>query len=67
MKQELDKIRTLAGELFEAAQREKRRQPKEIWGEARYMKFREVPSETVAVMDAMAIQAYKSLKPENFR
>jgi hypothetical protein len=60
MKQELDEIRTLAIALFEAGESEKRKQPKHIWGETR--SFRDLPSESVAVWDAVAICAYKQLK-----
>jgi hypothetical protein len=59
MKQKLDEVRTLAVALFEAGQRAKRKQPLEIWGPSRDLKFRDMPSETVEVMDAMALEAIK--------
>lgn len=62
MKQKLDEVRTLAVALFEAGQREKRKHPPEIWGNSRNLKFRDCPSETVDVMDAMALEAIRSLR-----
>ena len=64
MKQKLDEARTLAIKLYEAAQVEKRSQPKEIWGEGRFTKWRDLPSESVAVWDAVAICAYRTLRKE---
>lgn len=63
MKQQLDELRTLARALFEAGQQEKRKQPPEVWGETRNLKFRDCPSETTAVMDAMAFEAFRRLGP----
>jgi hypothetical protein len=62
VKQKLDEVRTLAVALFESGQREKRKHPPEIWGESRNIKFQDLASETVAVMDAMAIEAYRRLR-----
>ncbi len=59
MKQKLDQVRTLAVQLFNAGQREKRKAPKEIWGANAHLKFENLPSETVAVLDAMAIEVYR--------
>lgn len=61
MKQQLDEVRTLAVKLFEAGQVEKRNQPPEIWGSDRDRKFRDLPSESVAVWDAVALAAAKEL------
>lgn len=58
MKQKLDEARTLAIKLFEAGEAEKRKQPKHIWGG-------DLPSESVAVWDAIAICAYRELKRPN--
>jgi hypothetical protein len=65
MKQKLDEARTLAIKLFQAAQAEKMRQPKEIWGDDRLRNWRDLPSESVAVWDAVAIRAYDLLKGHN--
>jgi hypothetical protein len=59
MKQKLDEVRTLAIKLYEAGQKEKRKQPKEIWGDTTW---RDLPSESVAVWDAVAICAYAELR-----
>lgn len=56
MKQKLDEVRTLAVTLYEAGQSQKRKQPPEIWGD-RDRKFQDMPSEGVAVWDAIAIAA----------
>lgn len=64
MKQKLDEVRTLAIKLFEAGQAEKRRQPKEIWG-GNIQTWRDLPKESVAVWDAIAICAYKRLRGQN--
>ena len=61
MKQELDEVRTLAVKLYEAGQKEKRKQKPEIWGSDRDRKFRDLPSESVAVWDAVALAAYDEL------
>ena len=61
-KQQLDAARTLAIQLFEAGEVEKRKQPKHIWdGQTRT--WRDLPSESVAVWDAIAIEAYRRLRP----
>ena len=65
MKQKLDEARTLAIQLHRAAEREKMRQPREIWGQTRQRHWRELPSESVAVWDAVAIRAYQLLKGHN--
>ena len=62
-KQQLDKVRTLAIKLFEAGEAEKSKQPKYIWGETR--QWRDLPSESVAVWDAVAMCAYRQLKGHN--
>lgn len=64
MKQELDEVRTLAIKLYEAGQKEKRKQAKEIWGDTDRT-WRDLPSESVAVWDAVAICAYQQLKRHN--
>lgn len=58
-KQSLDEIRTLAVKLFEAGQIEKRKHPKRIWGDDANIQFRDLPSESVDIWDAIAIEAYK--------
>ncbi len=65
MKQKLDEVRTLAIKLYEAGQEAKRKQPEEIWGSSRTLEWRDLPSETVAVWDAVAICAYDELKWQN--
>ena len=62
MKQKLDEVRTLAVKLFEAGQVQKRKQGAEIWAEAGHSKFRDLPSESIAVWDAIAITALKLLR-----
>ena len=62
MKQELDEIRTLAIKLHEAGQKEKRRQPRHIWMDSADRQWRDLPSESVAVWDAIAICAYQQLR-----
>ena len=57
-RQKLDGVRTLAIKLYEAGQEAKRKQPEEIWGNSRSLSWRDLPSETVAVWDAVAICAY---------
>jgi hypothetical protein len=59
-KQQLDEVRTLAIKLFEAGEAQKRNQPKHIWGQTRT--WEDLPSESVAVWDAVAICAYQQLK-----
>jgi len=59
MKQKTDEVRTLAIKLFKASEAEKRKQPKHIWGTPR--NWRDQPSESVAVWDAIALCAYKQL------
>lgn len=58
-KQKLDEVRTLAIKLFKASQAEKRQQPPEIWG--RVCEWVDLPSESVAVWDAIAICALKEI------
>jgi len=60
-KQQLDAARTLAIQLFEAGEAEKRKQPKHIW-DGQLRTWRDLPSESVAVWDAIAIEAYRRLK-----
>lgn len=62
MRQALDEVRTLAVKLFEAGQAEKRKQPWDVWGTARDTKFRDLPSESIAVWDAVALAAFKHFK-----
>lgn len=57
MKQELDEARTLAIKLFEAGESEKRKQPKNIWN-GQIRTWRDLPSESVAVWDAIALCAF---------
>ena len=59
MKQKLDAVRTLAIKLYEAGQNEKRRQEPEIWGTDASRKWRDLPSESVEVWDAVATAAYR--------
>jgi hypothetical protein len=61
MKQKLDELRTLAVNLFEAGQREKRAQPPSIWSNGD-LQFRDLPSESVKYWDAIAAEAYKRLR-----
>lgn len=61
MKQKPDEIRVLAVELFDAGQREKRKQSPQIWGNNRYLRFESLPCESVAVWDAIAIAAIRKL------
>jgi hypothetical protein len=62
MKQKLDALRTLAVKLYEAGQVEKRKQRPEIWGADRDRKFRDLPSESIAVWDAIALAAIRHVK-----
>ena len=62
MKQKCDELRTLAIKLFEAGQIQKRKQPEEIWGENRNLKFRDLSSESVAVWDTIALAAIKHVR-----
>jgi hypothetical protein len=64
MKQKLDEARTLAIKLFKAGESEKRKQPKHIW-DGQIRTWRDLPSESVAVWDAIAIAAYRELKRPN--
>jgi hypothetical protein len=59
VKQKLDELRTLAIRLFEASQAEKRRQPPHIWGPTANTQYRHLPSESIAVWDAVALEAYR--------
>ena len=61
----LDDARTLAIQLYEAGQKEKRRQPKGIWGYDSRRNWRDLPSESMAVWDAIAICAYQQLRRHN--
>jgi hypothetical protein len=65
MKQKLDEVRTLAIKLFEAGEREKRKHAKCIWGQSK--EWRDLPSESVAVWDAVAICAYDQLAASSRR
>ena len=67
MKQKLDEVRTLAIKLYETGQKEKRKQHIFIWGVDAYRTWRDLPSESVAVWDAIAIEAYRRLKPMRTR
>lgn len=60
-KQKLDEVRILAMTLFEAGQRVKLLQPAYIWGSNRNLKFQDLPSESVAVWDAVALSALQNL------
>lgn len=57
MKQQLDECRTLAIRLFEAGESEKRKQPKQIWG-GQTRRWSDLPTESVAVWDAIALSAF---------
>ncbi len=61
MKQKLDEARTLAIKLFEAGQEAKRKFPPEIFGDDAFRQWRDLPSESVAVWDAVAICAFRKL------
>ena len=61
MKQKLDEVRMLAIKLFEAAEAEKRKHPEYVWG-LTGRRWRDLPSESVAVWDAVAICAYKAIQ-----
>ena len=63
MKQKPDEVRTLAIKLFEAGQNEKRKQSPIIWGESRDYTWREIGNYEMEVWDAVAMAAYKLLKP----
>lgn len=63
-KQTLEDVRTLAIKLYNASRKEMLSQPKHIWGRP-LCKFRDLPSESVAVWDAVAIRAYRLLKGHN--
>lgn len=65
MNQKLDELRTLAVQLFEASQAEKRKHGPEIWGDSRNHKFRDLPPESVAVWDAVALAAIKIRKAKS--
>ena len=62
MKQQLDAVRTLAIKLYEAGQKAKREQNPEIWGCDAERKWRDMPSESVAVWDAIALAASDALR-----
>lgn len=58
MKQKLDAARTLAIQLYEAAQKEK-----ENWEQLLPTpKWRDLTKDSVAIWDAVAIEAYRRLK-----
>lgn len=61
MKQKLDEVRTLAIQLFEASQKVKRKQGAAIWGTGIASEWIHLPSESVAVWDAVAIEAYRRI------
>jgi hypothetical protein len=63
LKQQLDEVRTLAIKLFESGEAEKRKQPRFIWGNTR--NWCDLPSESVAVWDAIARCAYDQLRRHN--
>ena len=69
MKQKLDEVRTLAIKLYEAGQKEKRNQPHSsvTWGYDCQRTWRDLPSESVAVWDAIAIEALRRLKTKGGR
>lgn len=62
MRQQLDELRTLAINLFKAAEAEKLKHPKGTWGDGAPREFRDLPSESVDVWDAIAMEAYKQLR-----
>ncbi len=62
MKQNPDEIRKLAIKLFEAHQKKKRVQGRGIWGNDGNREWTDLPSESVDVWDAVAIEAYKRLR-----
>lgn len=57
--QELDEIRTLAIQLFNASRRQKKKHGPHIWQDT---EWRDLPSESVEVWDAVAKEAYKRLR-----
>lgn len=56
MKQQ-NEVRTLAVRLFEAGQREKQKQPAEIWSGDRFTRFCDLTRHEAAVWDAIAVRA----------
>jgi hypothetical protein len=65
MKQKLDLIRTLAIRLYEAGQKEKRQHHQDIFGSESSRIWRDLPSESQDVWDAVAICAYRELERKN--
>ncbi len=62
MKQKLDEVRTLAIKLYKAGQKENRKHSCQIWGFDCHREWRDLPSETVLIWDAIAIEAYRQLR-----
>ena len=60
MKQKLDKVRTLAIKLYEAAQKEAGKSP-DLWGNGR--RWRDLSQATMNLWDEVAICAYEELEP----
>jgi len=58
VKQKLDAVRTLAIQLYKAGQREKSK----YVPDGTPVDWRNLESETVAIWDAVAIEAYKQLR-----
>lgn len=58
-----DTIRQLAERLYEAGQKQKRKQLEEIWGSDRKRKWEHMPSEGVEVWESIATTAIRTLVP----
>ena len=64
MKQRCDDVRMLAIDLFEAAQREKRKQIAQVSDENgfRFEAWSDLADQSVAIWDAVAAEAYRRLR-----
>lgn len=60
MSEKLDEVRTLAIQLYNANLRRKKKHGPYIWG--RPTEWRDLPSESVEVWDAVALEAIKRLR-----
>lgn len=61
-KQRLDEVRTLAIRLFNAGRRQKQKHGPHIWDDT---KWKDLPSESVEVWDAVAMEAIRRLRRHN--
>lgn len=64
--QQLDAVRKLAIQLFNAGEAEKRRQPKHIWS-GQLREWRDLPTESTAVWDSIATEAFRRLRHNDKR